>query len=123
MKNAIPFCCLHVIVPAEGPYRESLAEYCAELQSEALPLLIRCPNAVNDARINREKWVPNPLLGCGDRFRPALHKEMLRFLGKLMGVAIRTQQPLDLDLPSIVWKQLVGSSITKYVKGYVDRTR
>lgn len=102
-----------VILSDEGPYRESLAEYCAELQSGALPLLIRCPNAVNDVGINREKWVPNPLMGRGHRFRPELHAEMLRFLGKLMGVAIRSQQPLDLDLPSIVWKQLVRSPITK----------
>ncbi|CAN0085310.1 unnamed protein product, partial [Laminaria digitata] len=96
---------------AGGPYRESFAEYCAELQSGALPVLIRCPNAVSDVGINREKWLPNPAVGR-EGSSAALHGEMLLFLGRLMGVAIRSQQPLDLDMPSIVWKQLVRSPIT-----------
>lgn len=106
---------------AQGPYRESFAVYCAELQSDALPLLVRCPNAVNDVGINREKWVPNPAVigssssGGGGGSSRACYAEMLSFLGRLMGVAIRSRQPLALDLPSIVWKQLVRSPITGYV--------
>lgn len=103
-------------VPA-GPYRESFAEYCAELQSDALPLLIRCPNAVNEVGFNREKWVPSPALlrpeSGGGSGVSAMYADMLGFLGRLMGVAIRSRQPLDLDLPSIVWKQLVRSPITR----------
>lgn len=100
---------------SKGPYRESFAEYCAELQSGALPVLIRCPNAASDVGINREKWLPNPAVGR-EGSNAAAHGEMLLFLGRLMGVAIRSQQPLDLDMPSIVWKQLVRSSITRYVQ-------
>jgi len=37
---------------------------------------------------------------------------MYAFVGKLMGVAIRGKHMLNLDLPSIVWKQLVGADIT-----------
>lgn len=104
----------HISRLSKGPYRESFAEYCAELQSGALPVLIRCPNAVSDVGINREKWLPNPAVGReGSSAVP--HGEMLIFLGRLMGVAIRSQQPLDLDMPSIVWKQLVRSPITRYV--------
>jgi hypothetical protein len=33
---------------------------------------------------------------------------MYTFIGKLMGVAIRTKSFLELDLPSLVWKPLVG---------------
>ncbi|CAM9151525.1 unnamed protein product [Scytosiphon promiscuus] len=104
---------------AGGPYRESFAEYCAELQSSALPLLMKCPNSVNDVGINREKWLPNPAIG---KVGPdaALHADMLRFLGRLMGVAIRSQEPLDLDLPSIVWKQLVRSPITRHDLEAID---
>jgi hypothetical protein len=32
---------------------------------------------------------------------------MYAFVGKLMGIAIRGKHILNLDLPSIVWKQLV----------------
>lgn len=106
VENTKRLCCLHVSISAKGLYRElSAAEYCAELQSEALPLLIGSPNAVNDVGINREKWVT--------RTWRSLHADMLRFLGQLMGVVIRSQQPLDLDLPSIVLKQHVRSPITK----------
>lgn len=36
---------------------------------------------------------------------------MYEFVGKLMGVAIRTNNTLELDLPSIVWKPLVGQDL------------
>lgn len=34
------------------------------------------------------------------------------FLGVLMGVAIRTGCPLELNLPSLIWKPLVGDDVT-----------
>jgi len=37
---------------------------------------------------------------------------MFAFVGKLMGVAIRNRQMLNLDFPSIVWKQLVSDPVT-----------
>lgn len=88
---------------AGGPYRETFALYCDDLQSGALSLFVRCPNAVNNVGANREKWVPNP--GA----RSTLELEMFGFLGRLLGLGIRTRQCLDLNLPSLVWRQLVGS--------------
>jgi len=92
---------------AGGPYRESFAQYTTELQSSSLPLFLRCPNGVNNVGINREKWVPNPSATS------ALHLELFAFLGKLMGYAIRSQNYLDLNFPSILWKQLVQQPITR----------
>ena len=37
---------------------------------------------------------------------------MFAFLGKLMGIAMRTKQYLNLDLPSLVWKLLAGDNPT-----------
>ena len=34
--------------------------------------------------------------------------EMFAFLGKLMGIAIRSKEYLALSLPSIVWKLIIG---------------
>jgi hypothetical protein len=45
---------------------------------------------------------------------------MFAFVGKLMGVALRGKHTLNLDLPSIVWKQLVGSEITRYDLEAID---
>lgn len=36
-------------IDAGGPYRESITNVSAELQSTALPLLVQCPNFNNDA--------------------------------------------------------------------------
>jgi len=36
---------------------------------------------------------------------------MLKFLGILLGVAIRTKKPLDLHLAPCVWKLLVGVAL------------
>jgi hypothetical protein len=78
--------------------------YTQELQSPALTLLLRTPNGRQGVGQNREKWIPNP------EATSALELEMFAFLGKLMGIAIRSKEYLALSLPSIVWKLLAGDS-------------
>ena len=46
---------------------------------------------------------------------------MFRFLGILMGIAIRTGSPLSLNLAEPVWKQLAGISLTPADLTEVDR--
>ena len=48
----------------------------------------------------------NPLLTDEESLR------LFRFLGILLGVAVRTKKPLDLYLSPPVWKQLAGMSLT-----------
>lgn len=91
---------------AGGPYRETWAQYCAELQSEHLSLLRRTPNGRLNVGQNRDCWVPNPAA----RSRTAL--DMFAFLGKLMGCAIRNKEYLDLRLPAFVWKKLANDVVT-----------
>jgi len=91
---------------AGGPYRESLVLLCAELQSPLLPLFIQCPNAKEGTGENRDKYIPNP--DCAD---PSF-LQMYFFIGKLMGIAVRTKTVLDLDLSSFIWKPLVGEEPT-----------
>jgi len=90
-----------------GPYRNSIEDICAELQSEFLPLFIRCPNGRENIGSNREKWIPRP------SSRSSLHVRMFEFVGKLMGLAMRTRSTLRLDFPSIVWKSLVNEKVTE----------
>jgi hypothetical protein len=82
---------------AGGPYRESFDIYCEELQSQFLPLLVRAQNGRQASGINREKWLLSP-----DAVSPT-HLEMLCFLGKLMATAMRSQEFLNLNIPSIIW--------------------
>jgi len=86
----------------QGPYREAISALCAELQSAQLNMLVPCANAAGSVGENRDKMVPRPS-ACSDE---AL--DIFWFIGQLMGVAMRTRNLLNLDLPSLVWKSLVG---------------
>ena len=92
---------------AGGPYRECFAAMAAELQSHSLPLLVRAPNNRAAVGMNREKWVFNP--GA----TTSLHLDMFSFLGKLMGIAVRTKEYLALDIAPIIWKLLVNETPTR----------
>jgi len=84
------------------------------LQSPYVPLFIPCPNAKGFGE-NQDKWIPNP------SSTTSLHLSMYAFVGKLMGVAIRGKHMLNLDLPSMVWKQLVGAEVTLSDLEAIDR--
>ena len=77
-----------------------------ELKIGVVPLLIPTPNSTNDIGYNRDRFLLNPSL-TGEE-----HLRMFRFLGILLGVAVRTKKPLDLYLAPPVWKQLAGMVLT-----------
>ncbi|KAG1697492.1 hypothetical protein DVH05_015941 [Phytophthora capsici] len=91
---------------AGGPYRETFAQYCEELQSTQLPLMLPTPNSQHNVGVGREKWLLNP----GALSSTLL--QMLEFLGKLMGASIRSKQYLALNLSPLVWKKLAGERLT-----------
>ncbi|GMF16116.1 unnamed protein product [Phytophthora lilii] len=90
---------------AGGPYRETFAQYCEELQSPQLPLMLPTPNSQHNVGVGREKWLLSP----GAQSATAL--QMLEFLGKLMGASIRSKQYLALNMASLVWKKLAGERL------------
>jgi len=92
-------------IDAGGLFRDSLSQICQELQSPHVPLFIACPNARHGVGITLDKYIPNP--SCDSE----LFLAMFEFVGRLMGVAIRTNNSLSLDLPSLVWKPLVGMDL------------
>mmetsp|Transcript_26795 Transcript_26795/g.4812 ORF Transcript_26795/g.4812 Transcript_26795/m.4812 type:complete len:93 (+) Transcript_26795:295-573(+) len=72
-----------------------------ELQSSFVRLLIPSPNQTYNIGDHRGSWIPNP------QANTKLEYELFTFLGKLFGVAIRTQNNLNLSLPPIFWKKLM----------------
>lgn len=98
-----------------GGYSESIAEMCDELQNGSLPLFIPTPNGREDNGTNRDCFLLNPTADS------PLHMNMFRFLGILMGIAIRTGSPLSLNLAEPVWKQLAGNSSTPADLTEIDR--
>ena len=91
---------------AGGPYRDTFVGYMREVQSGMLDILVPTPNASAMVGDERDKWLPNP-----DATSP-LQLGLLEFLGKLMGVAMRTKDLIPLNFPKIVWKKLCSEKVT-----------
>lgn len=110
---------------AGGPYRECVTQFCLDLQSKELSLFIPCPNAKDEAGFNQDKLIPNPSLTS------PLKSAQYEFIGKLIGISIRTKNNVDLNFPSIIWKPLVCSrldrtdleAIDKYCCQFLDSIR
>uniref|UniRef100_A0A3Q3AXX1 E3 ubiquitin-protein ligase HERC2 n=1 Tax=Kryptolebias marmoratus TaxID=37003 RepID=A0A3Q3AXX1_KRYMA len=98
-----------------GGYSESIAEMCEELQNSLTPLLIVTPNGRDESGANRDCFLLNPAA------KSSLHMSMFRFLGVLLGIAIRTGSPLSLNLAEPVWKQLAGMNLTIADLSEVDK--
>lgn len=89
-----------------GGYSESIAEMCDELQNRSVPLLIPTPNGREDTGVNRDCFIINP------EANSPVHMNMFRFLGVLIGIAIRSGSPINLLLAPPVWKQIGGQPLT-----------
>ncbi|KAM7391556.1 hypothetical protein PAMP_022238 [Pampus punctatissimus] len=86
-----------------GSFRHFLWQVCKELQSSALSLLLPCPSAA--ANRNKGKYILTP---CPISYA---EEQLLHFFGQLLGIAIRADVPLPLDLLASFWKGLVGESL------------
>lgn len=98
-----------------GGFSESIAEMCDELQNGSVPLLIQTPNGRGDNGANRDCFLLDPTLNS------VLQMNMFRFLGVLMGIAVRTGSPLSLNLAEPVWRQLTGETLRPSDLTEVDR--
>lgn len=99
---------------AGGPFRDCITNMCSELQSHALPLLIKSQNNKNNHGQFRECWIPNPAS------RSPTHIELFTFFGVMLGWAIRTTSSLQLDLPPIFWKKIIGQEINEWDLKQID---
>ncbi|XP_053573266.1 probable E3 ubiquitin-protein ligase HERC1 isoform X7 [Bombina bombina] len=91
---------------AGGVFDDTITEMCQELETGVVDLLIPSPNATAEVGYNRDRFLFNPSAGLDE------HLMQFKFLGILMGVAIRTKKPLDLHLAPLVWKQLCCIPLT-----------
>ena len=92
-------------------YREGL--YCCVedlFSGRDLNLFILCPNGQNEAQLvgsNTDKFLPNP------RHSSPLAMRMFEFVGKLMGISVRTKALLPFEFAPLVWKLLAGEKLTR----------
>ncbi|KPI87063.1 putative ubiquitin-protein ligase [Leptomonas seymouri] len=99
---------------AGGPFREHLSEMCRELMSTRLPFFVPTANHVHNTGSHREAFVP-----AASAFTP-YDLEAFMFIGRLMGGAFRSEEPLDLFLPPLVWRYLCAYPITETEVEQVD---
>lgn len=91
-----------------GPYRQFFTDICHELQPTdegtvpTLDLFLPCPNKQVGVGENRDKYVLNPLATS------PFHHTLYELLGRIIGTALRTNILMSLNLPSFVWRPLVG---------------
>jgi hypothetical protein len=93
-----------------GPYRDSISCMCSDLCSTRLTLFILCSNGRTNSGLNRDRWIPNVF--PPNQPLPNRVKKQYRFIGQLMGMAIRQKHYLDLKFPMLLWKQLVREQVT-----------
>ncbi len=75
-----------------------------------LPLFVPSSNNSTDSGEGRDRWVPAPLISGSETYATQLAGYY--FLGQMMGLAVRSQNLLPLNFPSIVWKQLVNAPVS-----------
>ncbi|XP_026795565.1 probable E3 ubiquitin-protein ligase HECTD4 isoform X2 [Pangasianodon hypophthalmus] len=83
-----------------GSFRHFLWQVCKELQSSILSLLLPCPSSASNR--SKGKYI---LTSCPITYA---EEQLLHFFGQLLGIAIRADVPLPLDLQGSFWKGLVG---------------
>ncbi|GCB74378.1 hypothetical protein scyTo_0003468, partial [Scyliorhinus torazame] len=80
-----------------------LWQVCKELQSSALSLLVPCPSSAANRNKGKHILTPGPITYT--------EEQLLHFFGQLLGIAIRADVPLPLDLLPTFWKTLVGEPL------------
>ena len=72
-----------------------------------LPLLIPTANWAAGESEERYSYILNPASTS------ALRTDLYRFMGQLVGIAVRSRLSVDLPLPSIFWKSLVRETLSE----------
>jgi hypothetical protein len=102
---------------AGGVWRETMTQLCDELQAPRfLGLFVQTPNGRLNHGEGRDLLIPRPSLKPSPR-----ELLMYELVGRLLGIAMRTSNPFPMRFPSMVWKALVGSPITRSDLEEVDR--
>jgi len=118
-RGTSPHVALNVVFVGEqvlgqaGPYRAFFSDICRELQEPKSPedpyplnLFIPTPNNLHRLGEDRDRYMPHPSNVS------VQHLELYEFVGRLMGMAMRTHIIMALDLARTVWKQLTNEDST-----------
>ncbi|XP_025090246.1 probable E3 ubiquitin-protein ligase HECTD4 isoform X2 [Pomacea canaliculata] len=83
-----------------GSFRQFLWQVAKEIQSSSLGLLLPAPSASSGSSKGKSLFKPGNMTFS--------EENLLIFLGQLLGITIRADIPLGLDLLTVAWRTLVG---------------
>lgn len=129
VKGSGSFVAFKVVLEGEnvqglaGPYRQFFADISAELQpvnvknsaKRSLGMFIPTPNSEHKFGEDRHKFTINPSANT------SFYLQLFETLGVLMGCAMRTDSHFTLDLPSLLWKKIIGEEVTMADMERVDK--
>ncbi|CAF0943984.1 unnamed protein product [Adineta ricciae] len=93
-----------------GHYHDSIMRICSDICSTRLPLFILCSNGRRNRGSNRDCWIPNVF--PPHQPIPKNLQKQYRFVGQLLGMAIRKKHYLNIKFPTLVWKYLLKKKIS-----------
>jgi hypothetical protein len=99
-----------------GLFRESITEFCLELQSGCLELFVPCGNQANKIGENRDQWLINP------KASSKLHLRKFFFIGCMFAMCVRSGILMNLNLTKTFWKRLTGETVTEDDIRSIDNT-
>eukprot|EP01138_Halocafeteria_seosinensis_P006927 gb/GECG01007085.1/.p1 GENE.gb/GECG01007085.1/~~gb/GECG01007085.1/.p1 ORF type:complete len:4254 (+),score=533.57 gb/GECG01007085.1/:1-12762(+) len=76
----------------------------------SVDLFIPCPNQMKGAGENTDKWVPNA------SHTSPLALSMFRFVGRLMGIALRHKSYLPFDVAPLIWARIIQRPVVSSSK-------
>ncbi|XP_048583049.1 probable E3 ubiquitin-protein ligase HECTD4 isoform X2 [Nematostella vectensis] len=91
------------VLGSGGSFRHFMWLMARELQSPLVDLLMPCPSAA--ANRNKGKFIlkPGPMTYSDEK--------LLIFFGQLLGISLRSDIPLAVDLMPVFWKSLLGRQL------------
>jgi hypothetical protein len=93
-------------IDAGGPYRDVLERMSQDLVSPSCNLFLKTPNQIAHLGENRNCFIPNPAATSN------LQLAQFEFLGKLLGLSLRTRTLFNVPVPPLIWNALVDRPIT-----------
>lgn len=90
-----------------GVYREGANSMVDDLFCAHFNLFVLCPNGQHDTGANRAMYLPNP------KCVSPVAIQMYEFVGKLLGISLRTRGDFPFAFPSLVWKQLINEPLER----------
>jgi hypothetical protein len=97
-------------VDVGGPYREVLTQILVDMERDGV--LVPTSNNRDKVGTFQDRLIPNPHIKKIAGGSMKLEYSYV-FVGQIIGIALRTNNPIVLNMPPLIWKLLVGQEVDR----------